>query len=168
LARDAFEYLRLRACRLHNLPADVIAASVVINLLGLALPLAILQVYDRIIPNAATSTLLFLILCMFVVEAFERGGELRSATVGRAAAEAKVGDFLVEALNGIVAVKAFATEQQVNVLRGNTTVLFVTARPSHMRVADRVLVMSAGVVVASGKPGAIVPAIAEGIQTNAT
>jgi ATP-binding cassette subfamily C protein LapB len=218
LAHDAFEYLRLLARTLHSLPADVIAASVVINLLGLALPLAILQVYDRIIPNAATSTLLFLILCvctalvleailrivrsqviawsamkeawtanldaasrvalapaklvdrepaaywmqrfqaigtasefklspsllslvdlpftliflallfaispllatiplilflLFAVGAFARGRELRSATVGRATAEAKVRDFLVEALNGIVTVKAFAMEQQV-------------------------------------------------------
>jgi ATP-binding cassette subfamily C protein LapB len=218
LARDAFEYLRLLARTLFGLPADVIAASVVINLLGLALPLAILQVYDRIIPNSATPTLLFLILCvcaallleailrivrsqviawsamkeawkasldaasrvalapamlvdreptaywmqrfqavgtatefklspsllalvdlpftliflallfaispllatipiflfmLFVTEAFGRGRELRSATVGRTAAEAKVRDFLVEALGGIVTVKAFAMEQQI-------------------------------------------------------
>jgi len=218
LARDAFEYLRLLARTLFGLPADVIAASVVINLLGLALPLAILQVYDRIIPNSATPTLLFLILCvcialllesilrivrsqviawsamkeawkasldaasrvalapaklvdreptaywmqrfqavgtatefklspsllalvdlpftviflallfaispllatipiflfmLFVTEAFGRGRELRSATMGRSAAEAKVRDFLVEALGGIVTVKAFAMEQQI-------------------------------------------------------
>jgi hypothetical protein len=47
-----------------------------------------------------------------------------------------------------------------------TTTLFVTARPSHMRVADHLLVLSAGSVVAS-KPEAIVPRIAEGIQTSA-
>ncbi|MEI9899799.1 MAG: hypothetical protein WDN31_06210 [Hyphomicrobium sp.] len=58
-ARDAFEYARLFARALYSLPADVIAASVVINLLGLALPLAILQVYDRVIHNGASTTLLF-------------------------------------------------------------------------------------------------------------
>lgn len=59
-----FSYIRLCTRMLSNLPPDVVAASVAINLLGLALPLAILQVYDRIIPRAATSTLSFLILCV--------------------------------------------------------------------------------------------------------
>lgn len=218
VVRDAFEYVRLLARTLSSLSADVIAASVVINLLGLALPLAILQVYDRIIPNAASATLLFLILgvctalvleailritrsqviawsamkegwrinidaasrvalapaklvdrepaaywmqrfqavgtasefklspsllslvdlpftpiflalifaispllatipiilfLLFAAAAFERGRKLRMVTMSRAIAEAKVRDFLVETLNGIVTVKAFAMEQQI-------------------------------------------------------
>lgn len=40
----------------------LIAASVVINLLALALPLALMQVYDRIIPNLSYSTLSWLML----------------------------------------------------------------------------------------------------------
>jgi ATP-binding cassette subfamily C protein LapB len=51
-------------------------------------------------------------------------------------------------------------------LRGNTTVLMVTARPAYLRLADRVFVMSAGLVVASGRPDVIVPKI-ECIQTDA-
>ena len=218
LARDASEFLGLLAKTFSSLPGDVIAASIVINLLGLALPLAILQVYDRVIPHAATSTLLFLILgvclalvlegvlritrsqviawgamkeawktnvdaasrvalaparlvdrepparwmqrfqavgttadfqlsplllvlvdlpfmliflallfaisgllatiplllfLLFGIGAIGRGRELRAATVDRAIAEAKIRDFLVEALNGIVTVKAVAMEQQV-------------------------------------------------------
>jgi ATP-binding cassette, subfamily C, bacterial LapB len=218
MARDASEFLGLLAKTFYGLPADVIAASVVINLLGLALPLAILQVYDRVIPHAATSTLLFLILgvcfalilegilritrgqviawqamkeawktnvdaasrvalaparlvdrepaarwmqrfqgvattsefqlspsllvlvdlpfmliflallfaispllaaiplvlfLLFGIGAIARSRELRAATVDRALAEAKIRDFLVEALNGIVTVKALAMEQQV-------------------------------------------------------
>ena len=218
MARDASEFLGLLAKTFYGLPADVIAASVVINLLGLALPLAILQVYDRVIPHAATSTLLFLILgvcfalilegilritrgqviawqamkeawktnvdaasrvalaparlvdrepaarwmqrfqavattsefqlspsllvlvdlpfmliflallfaispllaaiplvlfLLFGIGAIGRSRELRAATVDRALAEAKIRDFLAEALNGIVTVKALAMEQQV-------------------------------------------------------
>ena len=69
MVRDTSEFLGLLAKALFNLPADVIAASIIINLLGLALPLAILQVYDRVIPHAATSTLLLLILgvCLALV-----------------------------------------------------------------------------------------------------
>ena len=71
LARDASEFLGLLARTFYSLPADVIAASVVINLLGLVLPLAILQVYNRVIPHAATSTLLFLILGVCLALVFE-------------------------------------------------------------------------------------------------
>ncbi len=42
--------------------ARVLLASMTINLLSLALPLVILQVYDRILPNQATDTLLLLIV----------------------------------------------------------------------------------------------------------
>jgi ABC-type bacteriocin/lantibiotic exporter with double-glycine peptidase domain len=69
--------------------------------------------------------------------------------------------------NGLDPAGDKALTAHLNALRGNTTVLLVTSRPSHMRVADRVLVMSAGVVVAIGHPDVILPTIAEGIQTNA-
>ncbi len=41
--------------------ADVITASLLLNILALALPLVILQIYDRIIPNQAENTLVFLL-----------------------------------------------------------------------------------------------------------
>ena len=46
---------------------DVLAASLALNVLALAMPLVILQIYDRIIPNQAESTLFFLILGLGVV-----------------------------------------------------------------------------------------------------
>ncbi len=45
-----------------KLPKSIIISSLLLNILGLALPLCILQVYDRILPNQAHSTLSFLIL----------------------------------------------------------------------------------------------------------
>ena len=41
---------------------SVIAGTVVINILALALPLTILQVYDRVLPNSSFDTLIFLVL----------------------------------------------------------------------------------------------------------
>jgi len=41
--------------------ADIFLASVFINLLALAMPMTLLQVYDRIIPNSADGTLILLI-----------------------------------------------------------------------------------------------------------
>lgn len=43
------------------------AASAVINLLALALPLTILQIYDRVLPNAAFDTLTALIIALVIV-----------------------------------------------------------------------------------------------------
>ena len=44
-------------------------------------------------------------------------------------------------------------------LRGRCTVLWVTARPSHMRMADRVIEMGGGAIVTDGKPEVVVPKI---------
>lgn len=53
------------------------AATVVLNLLSLALPLSLLQVYDRIIPNSSTGTMALLLLGVATAVAFE--GILRLA-----------------------------------------------------------------------------------------
>jgi ATP-binding cassette subfamily C protein/ATP-binding cassette subfamily C protein LapB len=42
-------------------------------------------------------------------------------------------------------------------VRGRSTVVMTTARPSHMRAADRVVVLHEGNLVAQGKPEQIVP-----------
>jgi ATP-binding cassette subfamily C protein LapB len=215
---DLRGFARLLIRTLSSLPADVLGASVIINLLGLALPLAMLQVYDRIVPNSATATLTLLILGVFCAVALEtilrvargyviawsgmklawnasvdaaariamapaelvdgqspahwiqrlqavstisefnispsplvlidlvfagiflallivssgwlaavplviffvfglvairRGRELRGATAGRISAEARIRDFLLEVLGGIVTVKALGAEQQI-------------------------------------------------------
>lgn len=46
-------------------------ASIVINMLGLVMPLAMLQVYDRIIPNSADATLYAIIIILIVTTALE-------------------------------------------------------------------------------------------------
>ncbi|MBC7578316.1 ABC transporter transmembrane domain-containing protein [Tardiphaga sp.] len=73
--RDAVSFINLLTRTLWSLPADVLAASIFINLLGLALPLGILQVYDRIVPHAAKSTLAYLVIgicCILVLETILR------------------------------------------------------------------------------------------------
>lgn len=54
---------------------DIIMTSIALNVLALALPIMILQVYDRIIPNNATDTLLLLVIGVgiaLILEAFFR------------------------------------------------------------------------------------------------
>jgi ATP-binding cassette subfamily C protein LapB len=62
IIRDSESFIRLLGKTLWTLPADVLAASIFINLLGLALPLGILQVYDRIVPQSATATLTWMVI----------------------------------------------------------------------------------------------------------
>jgi ATP-binding cassette, subfamily C, bacterial LapB len=66
---------------------------------------------------AASSAWLALIplvvFLVFGITAIARGLELRKATAERMSAEAKIRDFLMEALNGIVTAKALGMEQQI-------------------------------------------------------
>lgn len=67
---SAVEAEEERVVRRQSLPlfrTDILFASLGVNLTALALPLVILQVYDRIIPNAALSTLSLLIAGLAVV-----------------------------------------------------------------------------------------------------
>ncbi|WP_432471940.1 peptidase domain-containing ABC transporter [Amphritea sp. HPY] len=61
-----FTVKRLKTPRTWSKPS-VLMSSLAINILALALPTVILQVYDRIIPNQATGTFIFLILGMLGV-----------------------------------------------------------------------------------------------------
>lgn len=57
----------LRASMLMRENPELAASAVAANLLSLALPILVLQVYDRIIPNNAESTLLLCLLGMAVI-----------------------------------------------------------------------------------------------------
>ena len=61
--------------------------------------------------------------------------------------------------NGLDRAGDTAFLSHLDVLRGKSTVLLVTARPSHMRAADRVIEMRGGVITADGTPETIVPRI---------
>ena len=70
---NRFESLRSGldlARALHN-NIDILAASVATNLLSLALPIFLLQVYDRIVPNQAVSTLTLFVIGFIAVLAID-------------------------------------------------------------------------------------------------
>ena len=47
----------------------------------------------------------------------------------------------------------------ISTFRGKSTIVMITARPSHMRASDRVIVLHDGAAVAQGKPEEIVPVL---------
>ena len=56
---------------LIRVPRRIVAASLVINMLGLGMPLVILQIYDRIIPNQSYATLFYLLGGLLTVMAID-------------------------------------------------------------------------------------------------
>ena len=71
IGRHELQALGLEQTHLLRMPLSVIAASIAINLLALALPLTILQVYDRVIPHQSIETLTILLLGLVVVVAVD-------------------------------------------------------------------------------------------------
>jgi ATP-binding cassette subfamily C protein LapB len=65
--------------RSRSLYADAILASLLINLLGLMVPLFVMQTYDRVVPNQATATLWVLAAGLLVGTLFELGLRLARA-----------------------------------------------------------------------------------------
>ena len=63
--------------RLTSWRGNILTASLTINVLSLALPIVILQIYDRIIPNDSVETLVFLIIGLAIVLVVD--GLLRTA-----------------------------------------------------------------------------------------
>ncbi|MEL7109955.1 MAG: ATP-binding cassette domain-containing protein [Pseudomonadota bacterium] len=75
------------AVKSARLPFSVYASSAFINFLGLALPLTILHVYDRVLPNQAFNTLTMLIIGLFGVVLLDSVLRIaRGATMGWRAA----------------------------------------------------------------------------------
>ncbi len=70
-----------------GLSRPVILASILTNILGLAMPLTVLQIYDRILPNQSTHTLLLLILGLSAVLVLDGAIKItRSLIIGWSAA----------------------------------------------------------------------------------
>ena len=64
-----------------RLPHSVLLATLVLNTLGLALPLSILQIYDRVLPNQATATLAFIVIGLTLVVILDAAMKMARARI---------------------------------------------------------------------------------------
>ncbi len=123
------------------LPRTVIVSSVLINLLGLAMPLTILQVYDRILPNASVDTLLVLMLGLAIVLILDAVLKiLRSFTIGWLAASFSHKAHL-EAIRRILYTRTGAEapgtmSQKLDCLRALQSISDQYASPARLLVID--------------------------------
>ncbi|HYM98123.1 MAG TPA: ATP-binding cassette domain-containing protein [Aestuariivirgaceae bacterium] len=80
-------------------------------------------------------------------------------TLGRAWIK-KVPIYLLdEPVNNLDRLGEEALLKKLEILRGNATVIMVTHRPSHMKIADRVIYMQDGQIMFDGKPEQVLPLI---------
>lgn len=107
--------------------AELIIASLTINILGLALPLALLQVYDRILPNQSTGTVLLLaagVIGAMALEALMRYWRSVSLSSAGARFEAAVGRSAFEHLTraDLLAVSKSSVGDHLDRLNAVTTI----------------------------------------------
>lgn len=135
--RDRLWPIRIERLKAHKIPATqhlkmprtIWVSSVIINILGVALPLLILQVYDRIIPNQSLGTLMMLVLGFMGVMALEFGLRVgRAYVLGWAATR-----FEVEAGQKAIGHLLHASFEQVGRERAQTQMDRLT---SIFRLAD--------------------------------
>lgn len=62
---------KLWFAHLIRVPKRIVAATLIINILGLGMPIVILQIYDRIIPNRSFATLSYLMVGLMVLVAVD-------------------------------------------------------------------------------------------------
>jgi ATP-binding cassette subfamily C protein LapB len=151
--------------RFRPIYGHVVMASVVINLLALASPLFVMNVYDRVVPNAAMETLWALVFGVLIVVIFEFAIRvLRSYFVDLAGKNADViiaNDLLRQIMGLRLGAAPPSTGALINTLREFESVREFFTSGSLVALVDLPFVLLfVGIVAAIGGPLALVPLIA--------
>ncbi len=147
----------------RRLYRDVIAGSVVINLFALAMPLFVLNVYDRVVPNHATETLWVLAVGVFVVLCFDLALRLmRSAFVDLAAsrADVKLSSSLMSQVLGLrMAVRPTSTGSFAAMLQSFESVRAFIGSATVVGLVDLPFVLLFAAIIALIGPALVVPVL---------
>ncbi|MDR5866007.1 type I secretion system permease/ATPase [Halomonas koreensis] len=148
----------------RRLYRDVILGSVVINLFALAMPLFVLNVYDRVVPNHATDTLWVLAVGVFVVLGFDLVLRLmRSAFVDLAAsrADVKLSARLMRQVLGLrMAARPASTGSFASMLQSFESVRAFIGSATVVGLVDLPFVLMFAAIIALIGPPLVIPVLA--------
>nr|WP_221195905.1 type I secretion system permease/ATPase [Halomonas organivorans] len=147
----------------RRLYRDVIAGSVVINIFALAMPLFVLNVYDRVVPNHATETLWVLAVGVFVVLGFDLALRLmRSAFVDLAAsrADVKLSSTLMSQVLGLrMAARPASTGSFASMLQSFESVRAFIGSATVVGLVDLPFVLMFAAIIALIGPALVIPVL---------
>ncbi|MCK2182932.1 type I secretion system permease/ATPase [Halomonas getboli] len=148
----------------RRLYRDVIAGSVVINLFALAMPLFVLNVYDRVVPNHATESLWVLAIGVFVVLCFDLALRLmRGAFVDLAAsrADVKLSSALMAQVLGLkMAARPTSTGSFASMLQSFESVRAFIGSATVVGLVDLPFVLLFAAIIALIGPPLVIPVLA--------
>ncbi|TFH86737.1 type I secretion system permease/ATPase [Billgrantia azerbaijanica] len=147
----------------RKLYRDVIVGSVLINLFAVAMPLFVLNVYDRVVPNQATETLWVLAVGIFIVLCFDLTLRLmRNAFVDLAASRADVklsSSIMAQVLGMRMEAKPAATGSFTATLQSFESVRAFIGSATVVGLVDLPFVLMFAAIIALIGPPLVIPVL---------
>ncbi|ASK20128.1 MULTISPECIES: type I secretion system permease/ATPase [unclassified Halomonas] len=148
----------------RRLYRDIVLGSVAINLFALAMPLFVLNVYDRVVPNQATETLWVLAIGIFIVLCFDLALRLmRSSFVDLAASRADVklsSSIMAKTLGLRLEERPVSTGSFTSTLQSFESIRAFIGSATILGIVDLPFVMLFAAIIALINPWLVLPVLA--------
>lgn len=148
----------------RRLYRDIVLGSVAVNLFALAMPLFVLNVYDRVVPNQATETLWVLAIGVFIVLCFDLALRLmRSGFVDLAASRADVklsSSIMAKSLGMRLEERPASTGSFTSTLQSFESVRAFIGSATILGIVDLPFVLLFAAIIALINPWLVLPVLA--------
>ncbi|WP_417420213.1 type I secretion system permease/ATPase [Halomonas sp.] len=148
----------------RRLYRDIVLGSVAVNLFALAMPLFVLNVYDRVVPNQATETLWVLAIGVFIVLCFDLALRLmRSGFVDLAASRADVklsSSIMAKSLGMRLEERPASTGSFTSTLQSFESVRAFIGSATVLGIVDLPFVLLFAAIIALINPWLVLPVLA--------
>lgn len=148
----------------RRLYRDIVLGSVAINLFALAMPLFVLNVYDRVVPNQATDTLWVLAVGVFIVLCFDLALRLmRASFVDLAASRADVklsSSIMARSLGMRLEERPASTGSFTSTLQSFESVRAFIGSATVLGIVDLPFVLLFAAIIALINPWLVIPVLA--------
>ncbi|RUR50748.1 type I secretion system permease/ATPase [Vreelandella populi] len=148
----------------RHLYRDIVLGSVAVNLFALAMPLFVLNIYDRVVPNQATETLWVLAIGVFIVLCFDLALRLmRSGFVDLAASRADVklsSSIMAKSLGMRLEERPASTGSFTSTLQSFESVRAFIGSATILGIVDLPFVLLFAAIIALINPWLVLPVLA--------